>query len=120
MQYMHRRLQRSVTERRRLASGLPSASRSACDGECVRASQFEPTASKVFPPNDTHESQRAARVLPVAAFLAYGESGVCAVESRWASRGGDTSTGSTAETSITPAMTCRSEERRVGKECRSR
>src|SRR5258708_28717856 len=76
MQYMHRRLQRSVTERRRLASGLPSASRSACDRECVRASQFEPTASKVFPPNDTHESQRAARVLPVAAFLAYGESGV--------------------------------------------
>src|ERR1700688_2641003 len=60
------------------------------------------------------ESQRAVRVLYVRPLLEYTELGVCVEESSSESRvrgvaalrGGDTSTGSTAETSITPAMMC--------------
>src|SRR3984893_295708 len=86
MQYMHRRLQRSVTERRRLASGRPSASRTTTDGACVRAVRIGATISTKIPPNDARKhSQCAARVLSVRPFLAYTDVGICLEESRFAS-----------------------------------
>src|ERR1700692_3068912 len=115
MQYRQRRLQRSVTERRRLASGLPSASRAATDDARSRTFRFDVTTSLQVLQNDaTRRAQCAARVLSVRPFLAYTESGDCPVESSLASRmdgvatlrGGDTNTGRTAETSITPALMC--------------
>jgi hypothetical protein len=50
--------------------------------------------------------QSAGRGLPAPAFLEYCDSGIRELESRGVSCGGDTNTGSTAETSITPATMC--------------
>src|ERR1700688_3874900 len=62
MQYMHRRLQRSVTERRRLTRGRASASRSITDGACVRAVRIGAATSMQIPPRMTFADALSVRL----------------------------------------------------------